>query len=69
MGYVGLRYEQLRAYSRLNEYGRMNGFISYSQDSINVVGYENRDHIMQNAIFFCFSSCHHSKATGFPLGL
>jgi len=37
-----------------------------------VVGYEKRDHIAQNVIFFYFSTCHHSKAIiapGFPLGL
>ena len=27
-----------------------------------VVGYEKMNHIAQNAIFCCFSSCHHSKA-------
>ena len=34
-----------------------------------VVGYEKRDHIVQNVICCCFSSCHHSKAIralGFP---
>ena len=38
----------------------------------NVIGYEKRDLIMQNAISYCFSSCHHfkaSRAPSFPLGL